>query len=57
MILPLKRFDILSEAGPTKINPAVDMSVVCPNCHAMMHRKKSRTLSINDLKKIIEKKT
>jgi 5-methylcytosine-specific restriction protein A len=43
----------VSEAGPTKINPAVDMSVVCPNCHAMIHRKKSNTLSIDDMKNII----
>lgn len=45
------------ESGPTRINPETDMSVVCPNCHAMIHRKKSQTLSINDLKNILGKKT
>jgi putative restriction endonuclease len=29
----------ISESGPPRINPHTDMSVVCPNCHAMIHRK------------------
>ncbi len=35
-----------------KINPIKDLKPVCPNCHAMLHRKKE-TLSIKELKKII----
>lgn len=30
-----------------------DMEPVCPNCHAMLHRKKTKTLSISELKNYI----
>jgi len=43
----------ISQTGRTKINPEKDMSVLCPNCHSMIHRKKNETLSIDELKKII----
>jgi predicted HNH restriction endonuclease len=43
----------ISETGPTKINPRTDLSVLCPNCHAMVHRKKSQTLSIDEVKDLI----
>jgi dCTP diphosphatase len=36
-----------------RINPKTDMSVLCPNCHAMIHRNKSHTLTIRELKEII----
>jgi putative restriction endonuclease len=39
-----------SETGPTAINSATDMSVGCPNCHAMIHRKKTETLSVEEVK-------
>ena len=45
----------LSESGPTRINPKTDMSVLCTNCHAMIHRNKNITLSVENLKKIISK--
>lgn len=44
----------ISETGATRINPITDMSVLCPNCHAMVHRKKDHTLTIEELKKIIK---
>lgn len=47
----------VSETGPTSINPATDLSVVCPNCHAMIHRKKNQTLSIAELKQILGTET
>tara|TARA_B110000503_G_scaffold2662_1_gene3566 strand:+ start:592 stop:1368 length:777 start_codon:yes stop_codon:yes gene_type:complete len=31
------------------INPETDLSVLCPNCHAMIHRQKSKTLSVDEL--------
>ena len=31
-----------------------DLFPVCPNCHAMLHRKKGSTLSIEELKQIIQ---
>ena len=43
----------LSESGPTRINPVTDFSVLCPNCHAMIHRNKYHTLSIEQLIEII----
>ena len=39
--------------GETKINPATDMTVVCPNCHRMIHRDKNKILSLEDLKALI----
>jgi len=43
----------VSESGPTKINPMTDMSVLCANCHAMVHRRKKDTLSVDDLRQLI----
>lgn len=31
-----------------------DFAVLCPNCHAMIHRPKDRTLSIDELRKIFD---
>ena len=45
----------ISESEPTRINPKTDMSVLCPNCHAMIHRKKDKTLTVEELRKIIQK--
>ena len=39
----------ISETGPTYINPQRDLSVLCPNCHAMVHRRKNDTLSMTRL--------
>lgn len=39
---------------PEKINPKNDMTVLCSNCHRMVHRKKESILSIEELKKIIK---
>ena len=43
----------VSESGPTYLNPHTDMSILCPNCHSMIHRNKSQTLTIGELKKMI----
>ncbi len=47
----------ISESGPTRINPRTDMSVLCPNCHAMIHRSKKHTLSLEELKNMIHNNT
>lgn len=39
--------------GETKINPATDMTVLCPNCHRMIHRNRNRILSVEELRAII----
>ncbi len=38
----------------TKVNPKTDMAVVCSNCHRMIHRKKDKILSIDELKTIVQ---
>jgi putative restriction endonuclease len=43
----------LSVSGPTRINPQTDLSVVCPNCHSMLHKKKDTTLTVEELRNII----
>ena len=40
--------------GETKIDPATDMTVVCPNCHRMIHRDKNKILSLEELKALIQ---
>jgi len=37
------------------VNPIQDLCPVCPNCHAMLHRKKDAVLSIEELIKIRNK--
>lgn len=44
----------ISETGPTRIDPATDLTVLCPNCHSMVHRKKKVTLSLDELKRVLE---
>ncbi len=36
------------------VNPREDLSVLCANCHSMIHRYRSKTLSIEQLKEIIK---
>lgn len=42
----------LSESKETKINPLTDLIPLCANCHVMVHRKKNKTLTIKELRKI-----
>jgi hypothetical protein len=37
------------------INPATDLVPVCSNCHRMIHRKKDRILTIEELRELIKK--
>lgn len=46
---PISEFD-----GPQKVDPETDLTVLCPNCHAMVHRYKSKTLSLAELQSIIQ---
>ena len=45
----------ISETGPMLINPETDLSVVCPNCHAMIHRKRGRTLTVEEVKALLSR--
>jgi 5-methylcytosine-specific restriction protein A len=40
--------------GPTKVNPKKDMTVLCSNCHRMIHRFKDDVLTPNQLKTILK---
>jgi putative restriction endonuclease len=47
----------ISEADVEKpVNPSTDLVPLCANCHAVVHRRKDRTLSIDDLKEMLLKK-
>lgn len=41
---------------PSTINPQDDLTVLCSNCHRMVHRKRDATLSVEELAKIISEK-
>jgi predicted HNH restriction endonuclease len=45
----------LSETGEMTIDPLKDLSVLCPNCHAMVHKERSRTLSVSEVRTLIAK--
>jgi putative restriction endonuclease len=49
-IVPVSTYDM-----PKKIDPGTDLVPVCPNCHAVIHRKKTSTLSIADVRKLLGK--
>ncbi len=36
-----------------QVDPINDLIPVCPNCHAMLHRQRDRTLTISELKEIL----
>lgn len=41
----------LSDGKKRETNPKTDLTVVCSNCHRMIHRKKNITLTVGELKK------
>ncbi|WP_342304404.1 HNH endonuclease [Methanolobus sp. ZRKC5] len=44
----------VSEIGESyQVNPIEDLIPVCSNCHSMLHRKKDRTMEVNELKQIL----
>lgn len=47
-VLPISEF-----GGSKSVNPESDLMVLCANCHAVIHRKRDRTLSIEELKRMI----
>ena len=40
--------------GEQEVDLKTDLVPVCPNCHRMIHRKKSEILSVEDLQKIVK---
>lgn len=51
-VVPVSSFDV-----PRKIDPTFELMPVCPNCHAVIHRRKSSTLSIAEVRKLLGKVT
>jgi 5-methylcytosine-specific restriction protein A len=45
---------IAETGGPTSVNARNDMTVLCANCHAMVHRFPNRMLSIAELHALLE---
>ena len=45
---------ISSIAENYEVNPIEDLRPVCPNCHAMLHKKQPEPYTINELKEIIK---
>jgi predicted HNH restriction endonuclease len=41
--------------GKEKVNPISDMTVLCSNCHRMIHRSRDNVLSPEELKKLINR--
>ena len=39
---------------PTAIDPAKDLTVLCSNCHRMVHRKRDKPLSLGELIEIVK---
>lgn len=39
---------------PSAINPQTDMTVLCSNCHRMVHRKREKPLSFGELKTLVQ---
>ena len=37
----------------TQVDPENDMTVLCSNCHRMIHRRKSKTLSLDELRTMV----
>ncbi|HHB1427241.1 TPA: HNH endonuclease [Serratia odorifera] len=48
-IVPVSEF-----GGQKEVDPATDLVPVCANCHSIIHRKKNKTLTIDELKAMIQ---
>lgn len=47
-VVPVSTYEL-----PKSIDPLTDLVPVCPNCHAVIHRKKTATLSVADIRKLL----
>lgn len=43
--------------GEREVNPRTDMIVLCPNCHSMIHRRRNKTLNLEELLQLLKTKT
>jgi putative restriction endonuclease len=49
-VVPVSTYEV-----PRKINPATDLVPLCPNCHSVVHRKKTSTLTVPQLRALLSK--
>nr|WP_256585783.1 HNH endonuclease [Pseudomonas sp. 02C 26] len=47
-VVPISDF-----GGEKAVNPETDLVPLCANCHAVVHRKREMTLSIDELKAML----
>jgi putative restriction endonuclease len=47
-VLPISEF-----GGGKVVNPETDLITLCANCHAVIHRKRDATLSVDELKRML----
>ena len=53
----LKKIDAYAfDNEEVMIDPVKDLIPVCPNCHAMIHRKKEKVVSIDELRLLFKKR-
>lgn len=45
----------LFSVGEKVVNPETDLVPLCANCHAIIHRKRDKTLTVEDLQKMINR--
>ncbi|HCI1809008.1 TPA: restriction endonuclease, partial [Pseudomonas aeruginosa] len=45
---PISEFE-----APKAVNPETDLVPLCANCHAVVHRRRDRTLSVDELKGLV----
>ncbi|MNH27195.1 HNH endonuclease [compost metagenome] len=46
---------ISAYGGEKAVNPETDLVTLCANCHAVVHRKRDVTLSIEQLKEMLKR--
>ncbi|GFN21937.1 HNH endonuclease [Thermanaeromonas sp. C210] len=39
--------------GPAAVDPRADLTVLCANCHRMVHRRRDRVLGLEELREIV----
>lgn len=55
-IIPVHHITPLSSYKPQyEVNPSTDLVPICPNCHAMIHRRKE-PFALEDLRDILQRK-
>ena len=46
---------IAESGGQIEVDPEEDLIVLCPNCHAMVHRRREHTLTLDELRTLLRR--